>query len=185
MSRMPLVQDADAPTDVAEMYEEIKREMGIPFVPNMDRALALAPNALKGTWEALRNVFLQTNLPMTLATMILLSVSAANKCKYCAPIFKATCMTVGVDEDSLAALDKDLEGLAPERVHAIVKFARKCALDRGNLSDVDFDEVRALGVSDEEIVEIISLAALANYLNTVADSMQIDLDEAISAALAA
>ncbi len=44
--------------------------------------------------------------------------------------------------------------------------------------------MRALGVSDEEIVEIISLAALANYLNTIADSMQIDLDEAISAALA-
>lgn len=170
MCPMPMIQEADATGEVAEIYEAVQREMGIPFVPNIDKSLAIAPNALKGSWEVLRHVFLQTNLPMSLAAMILFSISSANQCKYCGPIFKATCMSAGIDEDTLAALDSDLEVLSPLRVQAIVKFAKKCALDRANIEDADFDHVRDQGVSDEEIMEIIALAALGNYLNTIADS---------------
>lgn len=184
MSRVPEIQETEASPEVAEMYEAIKREMGIPFVPNMDKALANSPNALRGAWEVLRGVFLQTSLPSTLASMILFSISSANQCRYCSPIFKATCMTVGVDEETLAALDGDLAGLSPRRVQAIVQFALKCARDRGNLTEDDFEEIRALGMSEEEIVEIVSLAALGNYLNTIADSLRADVDDAIAAALA-
>lgn len=131
-----------------------------------------------------RNVLLSTSLPMTLASMILYSISAANKCRYCSAIFKVTCVTVGIDEGALAALDSDLEDLTPMRAQVIIKFARKCALDRTNLSEADFDEVRAQGIGDGEIAEIVSLAALGNYLNTVADSLRADVDEVIASALA-
>ncbi|MFQ5758006.1 MAG: carboxymuconolactone decarboxylase family protein [Acidiferrobacterales bacterium] len=183
MSQLPTVAEAEATGEVAQIYDEIQREMGIPFVPNIDKALAISPNALAGKWQVLRNVFLRTSLPTSLAAMILYTVAAANKCNYCGSIHKVTCRTVGIDEDTLAALDSDLAGLSPRRVQAIVEFAKKCATDRHNLSDADYDSVREQGISDEEIVEIISLAALGNYLDTIADSLKLEVDEAIAQAL--
>ena len=52
-----------------------------------------------------------------------------------------------------------------------------------SLVDDDYQAIRDQGMSDEEIVEVISLAALGNYLDTIADSLKLDVDEAISEAL--
>ena len=158
--------------------------MAIPFVPNIDKAVALAPNALRGTWEVLKNVFLQTSLPMPLAMMILFKVAASNKCQYCGSIHRVNCITSGIDQDTLEALEKDLEALSPVRVQTIVKFAEKCATNRQDLSDQDYADVRAQGVTDDEIVEIVCLAALGNYLDTIADSLKLQVDDVIAQALA-
>jgi alkylhydroperoxidase family enzyme len=64
-----------------------------------------------------------------------------------------------------------------------VGFARKCATDRHSLVDADYENLREQGISDEEIVEIVSLAALGNYLDTIADSLKLEVDEAIAQAL--
>jgi uncharacterized peroxidase-related enzyme len=183
VSQLPQIEEIDATAEVAEIYDDIRRELEIPFVPNIDKTLAIAPNMLRGEWEVLRNVFLKTSLPTSLAAMILFSISAANKCGYCGPMMKVTCMTLGVDAETLESLDNDLESLSPRRVQVIVKFAKKCAMDRANLTAQDFDEVRAQGISDAEIMEVISLAALTNYLNTIADSLKVDVEDAILAAL--
>jgi alkylhydroperoxidase family enzyme len=52
-----------------------------------------------------------------------------------------------------------------------------------NPTEEDFETVRAQGVTDEEIVQIISLAALANYLNTMANAMRVEVDDTVSEAL--
>ncbi|HIF10173.1 MAG TPA: hypothetical protein EYQ81_10260 [Sneathiellales bacterium] len=184
MSVLEMIEPQDAQGEVAEIYGDIQREMGIPFVPNLDKALALAPNALRGTWEAVRNVFLRTSLPMSLAMMILFKVAATNKCNYCGSLHKANCMASGVDADMLEALENDLESLSPLRVQAIVKFAEKCAAAPHSLTDGDYDAVRSQGVSDEEIVEIVTLAALGNYLDTIADALKLEVDDMIAQALA-
>ena len=67
---------------------------------------------------------------------------------------------------------------------AIVKFAQKVALDPQGLSEPDYEAVREQGVSDGEIMEIISLAALGNYLDTLADAVKSDVDSVIKEALA-
>ena len=42
-----VVEEKDAPGKVAEIYEDIKRTLGIDFVPNMYRALAVNPDYLE------------------------------------------------------------------------------------------------------------------------------------------
>ena len=183
ISQLPLVEENEASGQVAETYDSIKQVMEIPFVPNIDKAMAAAPNALAGTWDVLRNVFLQTNLPMSLASMIMFSIASAKNCQYCSAVHQVTCMTLGVEEDTLAALQDDLSAVAPERVQAIVTFAVKCALDPQGLAAGDYDAVRAQGVSDEEIIEVISLAALGNYLDTLADALKVPVDSVFRDAL--
>ena len=184
MSVFQMIEVEDATGEVAELYEDIQRDMGIPFVPNIDKALASAPNVLKGTWEVTKNVFLQTTLPMSLAMMILYKIASGNNCEYCASIHKVNCMSSGIDEDTLAALESDLEALSPVRVQTILRFAEKCAFDRHNLTDADYDEVRDQGVTDEEMIEIVALTALSTYLDIIADSLKLDVDDVIKQALA-
>ena len=65
-----------------------------------------------------------------------------------------------------------------------MKFALKCAMDRQSLTDEDYEDVRAQGVGDGELIEIVALAALGNFLDTIADSLKIDVDSVIAEALA-
>ena len=92
-------------------------------------------------------------------------------------------MEVGVDQNLLDSLDKDPESLPSDRVRAIIEFALKCSMHRENPAEDDFENLRAQGVTDEEIVQIISLAALANYLNTMANAMKVEVDDTVSEAL--
>ena len=55
-----------------------------------------------------------------------------------------------------------------------IRFALKAAIEPTTLSASDFDGLRDEGMSDEEIV---ALAALGNYLDTVADAMHLDIDD--------
>lgn len=183
MSEIQGIRENEATGEVTGLYDEIRREMGIPYVPNILKALAHSPRALEGTWRAVHDVFLQTSIPHSLAAMIMYSVASANKCNYCGSIHKVTCRTAGIDENTLATLDGDLAALSPVRVQKIVEFARKCAMDRHSLTSADYESLRELGVSDEELVEIVALAALANYLDTISDSLKLEVDDAIAQAL--
>ncbi len=182
-SPLPMVEENEATPKIADSFDDIKRVLEIPFVPNIHKMLANSPAALTGTWEALRNVFLQTSLPVSLASMILFSISAAKKCQYCSAIHQVTCKTLGVEAETLAALDSNLEALAPQRVQAIVKFAQKVALDPQGLEAADYDTVREQGIGDQELMEIIALAALGNFLDTLADGMKVEVDSVFTEAL--
>jgi uncharacterized peroxidase-related enzyme len=179
------IEEADATGDIAAIYDEIQRAMGIPFVPVVDKIMANAPNTLRGAWAAIDEIILKSSLPASLALMILYSISSANKCQYCTPMFKATCMSAGIDHQTLAALDSNLSDLSPMRVRSIVEFAQKCALDRAHLSEADYENLRVQGVTEEEILEIVALAAMANFLNTISDSLKLQIDDEIAQMLAA
>lgn len=183
VSGLPVVEAEQAFGRTKETFDDIQQTMEVPFVPNIWKALASSDTALIGTWNAVKNVFLQTSLPMSLASMILFSIAAAKKCKYCSAVHQVTCKNLGVEEDTLAALQSDLEELTPRRVQAIVQFAQRAAMDPQALGQADYEDVRGQGVSDSEILEIIALAALGNYLDTVADAMKIDVDTVIAEAL--
>ncbi len=183
ISQLPLVEENEAGGQVAELFDDIKQVMGIPFVPNVHKSIAAAPNALAGSWDVMRNVYLGTTLPKSLASMILFSIASAKNCQYCSSVHQVTCMTLGVEEDTLAALQDDLSAVAPERVQAIVMFAQKCAVDPQGLTEDDYDVVRAQGVSDEEIIEVIGLAAVGNYFDTLSDALKVPVDSAFREAL--
>lgn len=183
-STVPIIEEDQAVGEVADLYNNLKEVLQAPFVPNIHKMLANSPHALAGTWQAVQNVVLRTNLPMSLANMILYSVAAANKCQYCSAVHSLTCKTLGIDEGTLKALAEDITVLSPQRVQAIIQFALKCSTDRANLTEADYDAVRAQGIGDEELVDIVTLVALGNYLDIVADSLKVDVDDPVRQALA-
>ena len=183
VSNIELVDENTSDSEISSEFDKIRTGMQLPFVPNLFRASAIAPNVLKGTWGVFNHVFTESSLPVQLKAMILYSIATANKCEYCSVVHQATCRSLGVDEATLKMLTENIKELEPRRVQAIVDFALKVADLSYTLQEDDYDNVREQGVTEEELVEIIGLAGLGNYLDALADAYKIAVDGPIRDAL--
>lgn len=174
---IPVIETEGTSEEAEALFNEILRVTQSPHVTNMWRTLANSLPVLSGTWQMFHQVFFQTNLPVSLKAMIMFSVSVANHCTYCGAFLEVTCRTLGVEGDSLQAIVNDLDKLNPERIQVIIRFAQKVAKSPHAVMEEEFDLIRSYGISDEEILEIVSLAAMGNYFDTIADALKLETDD--------
>lgn len=93
------LSEASATGRIAEIYDEIRRFSGVPYVSSLQRSLATRPGVLEWAWEALRPAMASGVIPETgwsLAATVRLS--PAN------PIQSASLSGWGVDRAGLAAI---------------------------------------------------------------------------------
>lgn len=179
MSYLPVVSEGSANGDVKRVYEEIKREKRLPFVPNFFKTLAHAPQALDATWMVYRGVTTRGSLPEALKEMIFVAISVARDCKYCEAAHLAFCSLLGVEPYTLRTLTEHIDALRPERTKDIVQFSVKCALEPRNIEQSDYERLRQHGITDGEIVETIAMCGFAMYATTVADVLRLDVDHEV------
>ena len=182
-SNLHPVEEAEATGDVAEIYADIKRTMQIPFVPNMMTTLAVSPAAVTGAWGLYGNFLRQTTLPRALMAMILFTVAESRDCEYCAAQNEFACRVLGVDEETLSALVEDLDSVSPERIQAIIAFALKVSHDPLGVVAEDYERLRELGITDEEVVDIAVNAAMATFFDILADSLKVEVESEVSQGL--
>jgi uncharacterized peroxidase-related enzyme len=183
VSDLPIMEEEDATGEVARIYTDIKRELQLPIVPNHLKALAVSPAALTMYWDFTRSFYQNTTLPDSLTSMILFTIAERANCQYCSASHELTCRTLGVDEETLRALADDLGHVSPQRVQAVIEFAIKVAENPQSLVAEDYERVREQGVADEELVEIILIAAIGKFNDTLADAVKIEVDDMVVEAL--
>jgi len=183
MSGLPIIEEEGATGEVARIYAEIKRDLQIPVAPNYAKALAVSPAALAIYWNTVRGFYQHTTLPQSLTSMILYTIAETGNCEYCSASHELTCRTLGIDEKTLSSLVEDLGNVSPQRLQAIVEFALKVSGDPQGLVAEDYERVREQGVTDEELVEIILIAAIGKFNDTLADAMKIDVEPMVAEAL--
>ena len=167
MSRIPTPATIeDAPQAAHDLLYAVKAKIG--QVPNLYRLTATSPATLGGLL-GLSGALGDGALSPALREQIALTVANVNGCGYCnaAHGFIGKQM-LKLDDDTIAAAR---EGRASDpKADAALRFARKVAVSRADVSDADVAEVRAAGFSDAELVEIVghvALNTLTNYLNEV------------------
>jgi alkylhydroperoxidase family enzyme len=69
------------------------------------------------------------------------------------------------------------------RIRTIIQFALKAADHAQDLTAEDYERVREQGITDEELMEIIHVVAVANYFDTLSDATKIQVDPIVSQAL--
>jgi uncharacterized peroxidase-related enzyme len=183
ISGLTMVEEDQAPPEVAEIYNEFKRHFQIPIAPNSIKTLGISPATLATYWDFTCSFYQRITLPEALTSMILFTIAERRNCKYCSANHELTCRSLGIDEATLAALVKDLDNVSPLRIRTIIQFALKAADHAQELVAEDYDRVREQGVTDEELVEIIHVVAVANYLDTLADATKLEVDSIVTQAL--
>jgi uncharacterized peroxidase-related enzyme len=178
-----MIEEDEAAAEVIDLYTETKRVLETPFVPNLVKAVAISPAVLTMCVDIYRTFYQNISLPQSLVAMISYCIPTAKNCTYCAANGELYCRTLGIDQEILEMLAKDLGNVSPKRIQAVIEFALKCALDPQTLVPEDYERVRHEGVSNEEIVEIIFIASIANFSDTLADGLKVEVDEMVAQAL--
>lgn len=183
ISGFPVIEPEEADPDTLQQYAEIQQEVGLPYVPSWAKTLVISPAFYNIYLEMMRAMNRHLTLPQTLAPMILYCIATARNCQYCSAGNELFCRTLGVDEETLEMLARDLDNVSPRRLQAIIQFALQCAFDPQSMTAADYERVREQGITDDEMAQIIFLAALGNFNDTLADSFKIEIEPVILEAL--
>jgi uncharacterized peroxidase-related enzyme len=180
MAYLPTLEQDAAPKEVVDIYHDFQRRMGFPAVPNFIKTQGHSLAAVRGTWGLVQNVLVGGALPRTLKEMMFVAISQARDCRYCVAAHLACCRMLGVEPEALEQLVAKVPDMAPPKVRDIILFGLQCARDPQSLTDEDFEGLRLHGLAQSEIMEVISMAALAVYANTIADATGMPADEMFS-----
>lgn len=83
MASIRMVPEDEAPGEVKAIYQEIRQQFGIDFVPNLYRVMATNPAYLEVNWAKVKAVmFAQGKLDRLTKEIIAVAVSAVQGCRY-------------------------------------------------------------------------------------------------------
>jgi AhpD family alkylhydroperoxidase len=80
---VPLIEYADASSDVRAVYDDIMTTRGVDWVNNFWKALANDPKELARVWRNVKQVMAPGALDPLVKEMVYVAVSATNGCEYC------------------------------------------------------------------------------------------------------
>jgi alkylhydroperoxidase family enzyme len=83
MASIRLIGEDEATGKVEALYEEIKAQHGIDFVPNLYKAMASNPDYLEANWRRVMAIMAnEGKLDRLTKEIIAVAVSAVNACGY-------------------------------------------------------------------------------------------------------
>ena len=83
MASIKMIAEEEATGKVKDIYEDIKSQLGIDFVPNLYKVMAPKPDYLEANWNKVKTVMVQPGkLDRLTKEIIAVAVSAVNSCDY-------------------------------------------------------------------------------------------------------
>ncbi len=173
MAFIESVSEDQATGATAEMYATDEEVFG--YLPNFTRAFSLRP-AVYAAWRQL-NGAIKSN--MDLRRYELATVAAARRLRssYCTLAHGSVLMENFLDADSVAAVvaDHRRAGLSATDV-AVMDLAEKVADDATAVEQADIERLRAAGLSDAEIVDVVLAAAARCFFSKTLDALGVEPD---------
>jgi uncharacterized peroxidase-related enzyme len=169
MNRIPTIDPVTATGPSAQLLAGVKAKLGV--IPNLMRTFAQSPAVLEA-YLGFTGTLAKGVLPAVVREQLALAVGEANGCEYC--LSAHTLMGKGAGLSPAAILDARRGEAVDPKVAALLQFARAVVDARGKVSDDQLAAVRAAGVTDAEIVEVVAQVAvnvLTNYTNNVAQTL--------------
>ena len=83
MASIRMVPEEEAVGKVKTIYEQIKQQFGIDFVPNLYRVMATNPDYLEANWNKVEAVMFRSGkLDRLTKEIVAVAVSAVQGCRY-------------------------------------------------------------------------------------------------------
>ena len=171
ISRFPVPELDSLPDDIRARIVAVHEKAG--FIPNVFLAWAHRPDEFRAFF-AYHDALLEKEGGLTKAEreMIVVATSSLNHCHYCVIAHGAILrirakQPLVADQVAVNYLNADLT----PRQRAMLDFAVKVAERSHEVNDGDLAALRGAGMSDEDIWDIGSIAALFALSNRVANMM--------------
>ncbi|HEY9048154.1 MAG TPA: carboxymuconolactone decarboxylase family protein [Ohtaekwangia sp.] len=183
MTRLTALNPDETSGKTKDLFNVFANALGV--VPNMMRTMGNSPAILEG-YMGLSGALGKGTLGSKIGELIALTVAESNGCNYCLSAHTYL-------GDKLAKLDTEAMELARRgtskdpKINAILKFAQVLVTKKGNVKDGDVAAIKAAGVTEGEVGEIIghvALNILTNYFNiTAATEIDFPLVESLQPAV--
>jgi uncharacterized peroxidase-related enzyme len=171
MSRIQLIDPTTASADRKGLLDQINQAFGA--TPNMFRAVANSPAALRSMWGSFGALGGGT-LDAKLGEQIAVAVADRNACEYCLAAHTALGRKAGASAAEMSAAQNGES--ADPRTAAALNFALRLVNERGSVSAADVQAVRDAGFSEEQVVEILAHVALNLFTNYVNVAFAVPVD---------
>lgn len=177
MARVALVRgEADRDPVIAEIFAWVTRMEGA--VPNHFLLELNFPEYFKAKLGSTRVLWEQGELRLDEIQHIGILVSRANGCPYCTAAF-CTILNQGLQTpesyvEELVA--NGVDALDEGRLKSLLAFALKVNADPKSVADADIDALRALGLGDRGIVQLVHLVSDFGSYNRLNLALATDYD---------
>ncbi len=165
-----------------EIYDEDRAIRG--YVPNYTQLFSFRPEVYRA-WKGLIGAVMG-NMDLRRYELATIAAAAALRCTYCVVAHGAVLASKFFTPDEVVALAHDFHeaGLEPMDV-AIMELAQKVALHAYKVTEDDVDRLRAFGLADAEIFDVVLTAAARAFFSKSLDAMGSEPDDAYAAQLGA
>jgi len=177
MSWIQEVEVSEAEGKLAEVYAELIQQRG--KVSNILKVQSLNPAALGDHLDLyVTLMFGKSGLSRLEREAIAVVVSANNDCAYCINHHAESLRHFIDDEDTMNMLmtADGLETLEP-RLSNIVRHAEKLTTAPGAMTESDLGELRAVGLSDKDILDLTMIVGYFNFVNRIAVGLGVEFSE--------
>lgn len=105
MASVEMIPEEEATGRVKEIYDDIMAQLGIGFVPNLYKTMAVKPGYLEANWSKVGRVMSEDGkLDRLTKEIIAVAVSAVNACDYCLWVHTAAVKRLGLDDEAVVEL---------------------------------------------------------------------------------
>lgn len=160
--------EADAATgELKEIYDNLIRQRG--KLANIMKVHSLNPVAMQEHLDLYMHLmFGKSGLSRADREAIAVAVSAANDCAYCVS-HHAEALSRYEKDDKVSNMLKGLRFLdLPDRTARILSYAVKLTYKPSDVGESDVVDLRNVGLSDQDILDVNLVAAYFNFVNRIA-----------------
>lgn len=175
------VPEDEATGAVAEYYRQQTSAWG--FLPNYAAAFSTRPDVAQA-WNGL-NAAIREGMDRRRFEIATIAAARALRSTYCTAAHTKFLRDVCGDEPTVGMIAADPSGATlEEQDRAVYEFAGKVAADASSVTQADVDNLRAVGLSDPDIADIVFAAAARSFFTRVLDGLGAQLDSQTAATFA-
>jgi len=164
----------DAATGATADYYRHQRDAW-GFLPNYAGAFGHRPEVAQA-WNGL-NLAIRNGMDRRRFEIATIAAARALRSTYCTTAHSMFLRDVCGDEASLHRIAESPAGeTLDEQDRAVYRFATKVATDAASVEQDDVDRLRAVGLSDPEIADVVYAAAARSFFTRVLDGLGAQLD---------
>ena len=169
----PVLKEKASP-DITGIYDSLSRKFG--SMPNIFGTLAHRPKVLKSFLDLYGAIMNEGTVEARFKELAYLKTSITNGCQYCFKAHASSGKKAGITDDEIQDLvffqrsskfsDKD---------KAVLLFAERVTRGASAIRDGAIEEIKK-HFSEDQVVELTTVIAVANFTNRFNDALQLNPD---------